>query len=118
CPSSSGGCCAGRPRWTSDPSVDHRIRSTAMTISPTTTTTDASIELSGVSVDFPDPAGGTKRVLTDIDLSVPAGQFIALVGRSGCGKTTLLNMMAALVQPTSGSVTVAGREPRAARDRL
>jgi NitT/TauT family transport system ATP-binding protein len=47
--------------------------------------------------------------LTDINLEVPAGQFVALVGASGCGKTTLLNMLAGLRQPTSGDVLIDGR---------
>jgi len=76
------------------------------------------IELSGVSVEFPDPQGGTKQVLRDIDLTVPSGQFIALVGKSGCGKTTLLNMVAALVQPSAGTVSVGGETPKQARRHL
>ena len=81
-------------------------------------TRTAGIELRNVTVEFPDPDGGTKRVLNNIDLDVPSCEFIALIGKSGCGKTTLLNMVAALVQPTSGRVTVAGTSPRAARPRL
>lgn len=88
------------------------------TMTSTSTTTRAGIELSGVTMDFDNPAGGTKRVLHGIDLTVPSGEFIALVGKSGCGKTTLLNMMAALLQPTAGTVTVAGLPPRAAREHL
>lgn len=79
---------------------------------------DATIRLRQTGVTFPSPEGGTRTVLHDIDLDVPAGQFVALVGRSGCGKTTLLNMIAALVEPTSGSITVHGTTPRDARPHL
>lgn len=76
------------------------------------------IRLDKARVDFAKPEGGTRTVLHDIDLEVPAGQFVALVGRSGCGKTTLLNMIAALVEPSSGAVTVRGTSPRQARRHL
>jgi NitT/TauT family transport system ATP-binding protein len=49
--------------------------------------------------------------LQDINLEIPEGQFVALVGASGCGKTTLLNMMAGLITPSSGEITVADKHP-------
>ncbi|GAA1637572.1 ABC transporter ATP-binding protein [Georgenia ruanii] len=49
--------------------------------------------------------------LEEINLSIPKGQFVALVGASGCGKTTLLNMLAGLVEPTKGQITLDGRRP-------
>lgn len=50
-----------------------------------------------------------KPVLQDLELSITAGQFVALVGRSGCGKTTLLRLAAALLQPNSGNVRLDGQ---------
>ncbi len=44
-----------------------------------------------------------------VNLTVDAGEFIAIVGRSGNGKSTLINMVAGLIRPTSGTVSVAGR---------
>jgi sulfonate transport system ATP-binding protein len=48
---------------------------------------------------------GDKQVLRGIDLDVPAGQFLAIVGKSGCGKSTLLRLLAGLDQPSGGSLS-------------
>jgi NitT/TauT family transport system ATP-binding protein len=61
------------------------------------------VRIEGVSHQFAD-----VRVLENIDLSVGRGEFIALVGMSGCGKTTLLNLVAGLLQTDSGHIMVAG----------
>ncbi|WP_326791614.1 ABC transporter ATP-binding protein [Streptomyces sp. NBC_00841] len=50
--------------------------------------------------------------LKDVNVEIEAGQFVALVGASGCGKTTMLNMLAGLVQPTHGEVNLAGQAPQ------
>lgn len=63
----------------------------------------ASVTLNGLSKSF-----GPKEVLRRVDLTVPAGQFLAIVGRSGCGKSTLLRTVVGLEQPTAGSVQVGG----------
>tara|TARA_R100000808_G_scaffold22324_1_gene48524 strand:- start:8 stop:538 length:531 start_codon:yes stop_codon:yes gene_type:complete len=52
---------------------------------------------------------GTQPVLKDISLEVAEGEFVVILGFSGTGKTTLINLMAGLEQPTSGSVTYKGK---------
>jgi spermidine/putrescine transport system ATP-binding protein len=57
----------------------------------------------------------TKRfsdfvAVDDLSLTIPAGSFFALLGPSGCGKTTTLRMVAGLEQPTSGSISIGGRD--------
>ena len=54
---------------------------------------------------------GDNEVLRGIDLHIPAGQFVAIVGRSGCGKSTLLRLVAGLDTPTAGTINF-GAEAR------
>jgi ABC-type lipoprotein export system ATPase subunit len=49
-------------------------------------------------------------VVRDASLAVGDGEFVSLVGKSGCGKTTLLSLLSGLESPTSGRVTIAGKE--------
>ena len=54
--------------------------------------------------------------LQDVDLEVPAGQFLAVVGPSGGGKSTLLHLLGGIDRPTSGAVSVGGRDLGALSD--
>jgi NitT/TauT family transport system ATP-binding protein len=69
---------------------------------------EAEIELRGVSKRF----SARKRetlALTDIDLGIRKQEFVTLLGQSGCGKTTMLRILAGLTQPSAGEVTIGGR---------
>jgi NitT/TauT family transport system ATP-binding protein len=50
------------------------------------------------------------EVLRDINIGVPSGQFVSVVGASGCGKTTFLRVLDGLIRPSSGSVLIDGKE--------
>ena len=63
------------------------------------------LELRGLTKDF-----GAFKAVDDLDLDVPTGSFFALLGPSGCGKTTTLRMVAGLETPTSGTITLAGKD--------
>ncbi|HWV18109.1 MAG TPA: ATP-binding cassette domain-containing protein [Rhodocyclaceae bacterium] len=54
--------------------------------------------------------GNERQVLADLDLHIPAGEFVAIVGRSGCGKSTLLRLLAGLDQATRGGITLDGQK--------
>jgi putative ABC transport system ATP-binding protein len=65
------------------------------------------IELRSVVKDY-ETAAGRIRALKDVDLEVRRGEFLAVVGRSASGKSTLMNMIAGIDRPTAGEVRVAG----------
>ncbi len=68
------------------------------------------LEARQVSKRFPLPGGaGELRVLEKIDLGLPEGQLVALLGKSGSGKSTLLRILAGLIPPTEGEVRYRGR---------
>ncbi|MFI6103925.1 ABC transporter ATP-binding protein [Streptomyces sp. NPDC051310] len=63
----------------------------------------------GLHVTFPGRRGGpSARAVDGVDLEIGAGEIVALVGESGCGKTTLARALLGLVEPASGSVSFAG----------
>ena len=67
---------------------------------------DLMIRLKGVGKTYPD---GTVAV-QDLDLDVPRGSMVCLVGPSGCGKSTTLKMVNRLIEPSSGTIMMDGRD--------
>lgn len=61
------------------------------------------VELDGVNKIY-----GTNHVVKDLNLKVEEGEFLTLLGSSGCGKTTTLRMIAGFEEPSSGSIRVEG----------
>ena len=73
------------------------------------------LNLSHVTLEYPD-GESTLRALDDVSLELRRGEFVALVGPSGSGKSSLLAVAATLVRPTAGSVLVAGQDAAALPD--
>jgi NitT/TauT family transport system ATP-binding protein len=69
----------------------------------------AELELRDVDKIYKGRRGASTEALRGISMEVQAGEFVSLVGRSGCGKTTLLRILAGLVAPTSGHVLIGGQ---------
>jgi ABC-type multidrug transport system fused ATPase/permease subunit len=81
--------------------------------SPAVPALTRSLRVEGVAFRYP---GGERDVLRDVDLEVPMGTSLALVGGSGAGKSTLADVMLGLHEPTSGRVTVDGADVRTVRN--
>lgn len=67
------------------------------------------IKIKNLTKDFT-REGISERVLKDVSLNIKDGQFVTIMGPSGGGKSTLLNIIAMLMEPTSGSVTIDDEE--------
>ena len=72
---------------------------------PTKTSYNGVIKLNSVSKSF-----GNNNVINNIDLTIPKGKILGLVGISGSGKTTLLKMMVGFYKPTKGSILIDGKD--------
>lgn len=76
-----------------------------MTTSAPAGTSGTDVRLTGISKSY-----GSFTAVHPLDLAVPAGSFFALLGASGCGKTTTLRMIAGLEEPSTGTVELAGKD--------
>jgi NitT/TauT family transport system ATP-binding protein len=75
---------------------------------------DDFLTLRDVALTYTDKDGGRHDpILAQVSLTVPAGAFVALVGASGVGKSTLLRVIAGLLRPSAGEVRLLGDDPRA-----
>src|SRR6516225_262082 len=70
---------------------------------------DRFISIEGIARRFPAPVGGATTVFEDLWLSMARGEFVCMIGHSGCGKTTVLNILAGLDAPSDGTVIVDGQ---------
>ena len=67
------------------------------------------LEISAVDMRFNSPKG-TFEALKDVNLKIVEGEFVSLIGHSGCGKSTVLNLVGGLLQASSGGIIVDGKE--------
>jgi urea transport system ATP-binding protein len=71
---------------------------------PAPTATDLMLQISGLNVYY-----GESHILRNVDLSVPKGEMVCLIGRNGVGKTTLLKTLMGLLKPRSGQIVFGGQ---------
>ncbi len=69
----------------------------------------AFLNISQIDMVFPTPTGGFTA-LKEVDLKIDKGEFISLIGHSGCGKSTVLNIVAGLYQATTGGILLKNKE--------
>jgi len=68
------------------------------------------ISIEGIAKRYPRKGGGEVTIFEDLWLPIEKGEFVCIIGHSGCGKTTVLNILAGLDTPDSGVVIVDGKE--------
>jgi len=70
----------------------------------------AYVEISQLVKAYPKPGGGQAVIVKDFNLKITKGEFITVIGHSGCGKSTQLMMLAGLSEITSGVIIIDGKE--------
>lgn len=91
----------GSPRPTHEP-ADQRV----------------ALRVDDVTVRFPSANGGVREVFRNLSFEVGTGELVCVVGKSGVGKTTLLNLFVGMVTPSEGRVEVLGDKPARSRNRM
>src|SRR5665213_869257 len=87
-------------------------------MAPAFGSTTSMIEIMGVGKHFQQRKGTRNVVLENVDLTIRRGEFVSLVGQSGCGKTTLLRMIAGLAPYSPGEIKVNGKTVRSVPPRI
>jgi len=72
---------------------------------------DSEIVFEHVGKSFTRPDGGTFEAVQNLSFTVERGEMVAVLGKTGCGKSTMFNLLAGLIQPSSGQVRVQGHDP-------
>lgn len=71
--------------------------------------TEKFISIEGIAKRYPAPGGGVTAIFENLWLAMKRGEFVCAIGHSGCGKTTVLNILAGLDEPSEGAVIVDGQ---------
>ncbi len=71
---------------------------------------DRYVEIYNLVKAYPNPFGDEVKVVDGFELKVPRGDVVSIIGHSGCGKSTVLNMIAGLIPISDGGIVVAGKE--------
>jgi NitT/TauT family transport system ATP-binding protein len=78
-------------------------------VAPDASAKDAAIAIEDVTLRFTTPDGHMMTALRDFTMTVARGEFACVVGPTGCGKSTTLNLVTSLLKPTTGTVSVMGK---------
>src|SRR6185295_10499080 len=73
--------------------------------------TEPAIQFDDVTKIFRRPDGGDLLAVDKLSLDIAKGEIVAVLGKTGCGKSTMFNLLAGLIEPTSGKVDVTGHDP-------
>ena len=68
------------------------------------------VEIWNLAKSFATPTGGVQTVVSDFNLNLSKGEFVSIIGHSGCGKSTVLHILAGLSQATEGVIILGGKE--------